>query len=111
MQEAHVRDGRRTADTLLDRVVFGLPVFAEDMWNLHRLHEVSRRRNGQCGLDVIVASAMPRQGEHKNRQPMLTAEQASQALVELAREIDPDGALATHAVFEDVPRTAESTKT
>ena len=38
---------------------------------------------------------------------MLTAEQAAQALVQLARELDPDGALATHAVFEDVPQTAE----
>ena len=27
---AHARDGRRTADTLLDRVVFGAPVMAED---------------------------------------------------------------------------------
>ena len=31
MQEAYVRDGRRTADTILDRVVFGEPVLAEDM--------------------------------------------------------------------------------
>ena len=29
IQEAHVRDGRLTADTLLDRVVFGEPVMAE----------------------------------------------------------------------------------
>ena len=57
VQSQYVRDGQRTADTLLDRVVFGEPVLAEDMWNLHRIHEVSRRRNGECGLDVIVASA------------------------------------------------------
>ena len=106
VQEAYLRDGRLTADTVLDRIVFGEPVHAEDMWQIHRLHEVSRRRNGECGLDVIVASAMQRRGEQDKRQPMLTAEQAAQALVELAREIDPDGALATHAVFEDVPQTA-----
>ena len=95
------------ADTLLDRVVFGEPVMAEDMWQLHRLHEVSRRRHGECGLDVIVASAQQRQGQHKKRQPMMTAERAAQTLVELARELDPDGELATHAVFEDFPQTAE----
>ena len=65
IQEAHVRDGRVTADTLLDRVVFGAPVMAEDMWQLHHLHEVSRRRSGECGLDVIVASAQKRQGLHQ----------------------------------------------
>ena len=38
---------------------------------------------------------------------MLTAEQAAQTLVQLALELDPDGTLATHAIFEDVPQTAE----
>ncbi len=105
---AHVRDGQMMADTLLGRVVFGEPVMAEDMWHLHRLDEISRRRNGECGLDVIVASAQKRQGVQKKRQHMLTAEQAAQALVKLAREIDPEGALATHAKdFEEVPQTAE----
>ena len=47
VQNIHVRDGRLTADTLLDRVVFGEPVMAEDMWQMHRIHEVSRRRNGE----------------------------------------------------------------
>ncbi len=107
MQEAYVRDGRRTVDTILDRVVFGEPVLAEDMRNLHRLHESSRRRNNECGLDVIVASATQRQGHTHGRQPMMTAEQAAQKLVQLALELDPHGALATHAVFEDVPQTAE----
>ena len=107
VQSLHVRDGALTADTLLDRVVFGRPIMAEEMWNLHRIHEVSRRRNGECGLDVIVASATQRQGHNHGRQPMMTAEQAAQSLVQLARELDPDGALATHAVFEDVPQTAE----
>ena len=94
-----------TADTLLDRVIFGAPVMAEDMWQLHHLHEVSRRRSGECGLDVIVASAQKRQGINHRRQPMMTAEKA--ALLTLAREIDPEGALATHAKFEEVPQTAE----
>ena len=31
LQEAYVRDGKRTVDTILDRVVFGEPVFAEDL--------------------------------------------------------------------------------
>ena len=47
---------------------------AEDMWQLHRQHEVSRRRNGECGLDVIVASAQQRQGLNHKRQPMMRAE-------------------------------------
>ena len=74
---------------------------------MHRIHEVSRRRNGECGLDVIVAAARQRQGLHHKRQPIITAEEASQKLVQLAREIDPNGALATHSTFEDVPQTAE----
>ena len=67
-QRANVRDGKRTVDTILDRVVFGEPIFAEDMWMLHRIHEVSRRRNNECGLDVIVASSMQRQGHAHARQ-------------------------------------------
>ena len=109
IQTQHIRDGALTADTLLNRVVFGAPILAEDMWQLHRIHEVSRRRNGQCGLDVIVASATQRHGTNRQRQPMMTAEQAAQKLVELARAMDPDGALATHAIFDDVPQTAEIT--
>ena len=100
VQTTHVRDGRPTADTLLDRVVFGEPILAEDMWQMHRIHEVSRRRNGECGLDVIVASATRRQGANHTREPMEAAQK-------LALELDPDGALATHAIFEEVPQTAE----
>ncbi len=37
IQTAYVRDGQLTAETLLDRVVFGEPAMAEDMWQLHRL--------------------------------------------------------------------------
>ena len=56
---------------------------------------------------MIVAAAPQRQGLHHKRQPIMTAEEASQKLVQLAREIDPNGALATHATFEDVLRMAE----
>ena len=85
---------------------------AEDMWQLRHLHEVSRRRCGECGLDVIVASAQKRQGINHRRQPMMTAERAAQALLTLAREIDPEGALATHAKFDKVrPRSPASTRT
>ena len=104
-QEIGVRDGKRTVDTILDRVVFGEPIYAEDLWQRHRLHESSRRRNGECGLDVIVAGAMQRYGQ--GRAQMLTAQQAAEQLVILARKLDPDGALATHCHFCDVPRTAE----
>ena len=76
-QEVGVRDGKFTINTILDRVVFGEPIFADDLWQKHRLHESSRRRNGECGLDVIVASAMQRHG-HGRRQ-MLTAQKAAGA--------------------------------
>ena len=88
-------------------MVFGEPIMAEDMWQMHRIHEVSRRRNGECGLDVIVAAATQRQGSHHKRQLLMSAEEASRKLVELAREFDPNGALATHSIFEDIPLTAE----
>ena len=54
-----------------------------------------------------MASAQKRRGINHRRQPMLTAEKAAQALLTLAQEIDPEGALATHAKFEEVPQTAE----
>ena len=107
MQHAYVRDGRRTVDTILDRVVFGTPLFPEDMWNLAKLHESSRRRNNECGIDVIVASAFKRSGKSHKRQPMMTADEASQALIQVALEHDPNGALATHAQFEEVHQTDE----
>jgi len=107
MQHAYVRDGKRTVDTILDRVVFGTPLFAEDMWNMAKLHESSRRRNNECGLDVIIASAYRRQGKWNKRQPMMTADEASQALIQVAIEHDPNGALATHAQFDEVCQTDE----
>ena len=110
MQTTGIRDGAMTADTILDRVVFGAPVFPEDMWQLCHLHEVSRRRSGECGLDVIVASAqqMGRQGDSQSwkRKPIMTAQQAADALIKLARKVDPEGALA-QTTFQDVPQTAE----
>lgn len=107
MQTQGIRDGQMTADTILDRVVFGEPIMAEDMWQLGQLHEVSRRRSGECGLDVIVASATQWTGKERNtRKPMLTAEQAAETLVRLARETEPESDLA-QASFKEVPQTAE----
>ena len=107
MQTQGIRDGQMTADTILDRVVFGTPIMAEDMWQLGELHEVSRRRSGECGLDVIVASATQWTGHGCNtRKPMLTAQKAAETLVRLARETEPESALA-QATFEEVPQTAE----
>jgi len=114
-QTTQIRDGdmMATHDTLLDRIVFGWgdahgPVIPEDMWMLHRLHEVSRRRSGECGVDVIAASAQKRTRDDGRwtRKPMMTAEKAAQALVQLAKRLYPDEALA-QACFKEVPQTAE----
>ena len=35
-QHIGVRDGKYTINTILDRVVFGEPVFADDLWQKHR---------------------------------------------------------------------------
>ena len=107
MQTQGIRDGQMTADTILDRVVFGEPIMAEDMWQLCQMHEVSRRRSGECGLDVIVASATEWTGHGRNtRKPMLTAQEAAETLVKLARDTEPDSDLA-QASFKEVPQTAE----
>ena len=37
----------------------------------------------------------------------MSAKEASRKLVQLAREFDPNSALATHSTFEDIPLTAE----
>ena len=104
VQTSGIRDGGLTVDTILDRVVFGTPIFPEDMWQLAQLHESSRRRSGECGIDVIVASANKRY--NNTRKPMLTAKSAAEALIELAIELDPDGALAKTA-FTEVVSTEE----
>ena len=49
--------GKLSVDTLLDQVVFGPPVTSHDLWMKCHLHETSRRRNGECGIDVVVASS------------------------------------------------------
>ena len=72
-------------DTILDRVVFGEPVTPFDLYQRNQLHEASRRRNGECGLDVIVCSKL------KNT---LTADMAAEKLVKLAKEHFPDSDLA-----------------
>ena len=61
--------GGRTVDTVLDRVVFGEPITPFDLYQRNRLHETSRRRNGECGLDVIVCGRS------------MTADQAAETLV------------------------------
>ena len=72
-----MRDGERTVDVILDRVVFGAPVTSYDLWRKMHLHGTSRRHSEHCGIDVIVAGS----GLH--------AEQAAQTLVELAKEHYP----------------------
>ena len=72
-------------DTVLDRVVFGEPVTPFDLYQRNQLHEASRRRNGECGLDVIVCSKL------KNT---LTADMAAEMLVKLAKEHFPQSDLA-----------------
>ena len=106
IQTSGLRDGTVEADTLLDRVVWGEPIFPEDMWQLCHLHEVSRRRSGECSLDVIVASAQQRVYNPPYRKPIMTSDEAAKALVKLAREMDPEGALA-QTTFRDVPMTDE----
>ena len=76
--------GGKTVDTVLDRVVFGEPVTPFDLYQRNQLHEASRRRNGECGLDVIVC------GKHLT----LTADMAAEKLVKLAKEHCPDSDLA-----------------
>ena len=48
--------GGKTVDTVLDRVVFGKPVTPFDLYQRNNLHETSKRRSGECGLDVIVCN-------------------------------------------------------
>ena len=50
-----LRDGSRTVDVLLDRVVFGAPVTSYDLSRKMHLHKTSRRHSEHCGIDVIVA--------------------------------------------------------
>ena len=68
-----LRDGERTVDALLDRVVFGAPVTSYDLWRKMHLHATSRRHNEHCGIDVIMAGSGS------------DAEQAAQTLVELGK--------------------------
>ena len=88
--------GERTIDTFLDQVVFGEPVTGFDLWQTMNLHEVSRRRNQECGIDVIVASATVRPCFQSGVRNMVTAEEAAQALVTLAKTHFPDSALAQY---------------
>ena len=67
-------DGQRTVDVVLDRIVFGAPVTSYDLWRKMHLHETSRQHSEHCGIDVIVAGSG------------LSAEQAAQTLVQLAKK-------------------------
>ena len=101
--------GAMSVDTLLDRVVFGLPVTSPDLWAKCHLHEASRRRNGECGIDVIVASGSWRQKHSdgcRTTRTMFTAEQAACELVKLAKEHFPDSALALACSFEGLENEA-----
>lgn len=96
--------GALSVDTMLDQVVFGAPVTSHDLWMKCHLHENSRRRNGECGLDVIVASASWRhQHADKSRttKALFTADQAAAELVALAKEHFPDSALAQACNFDE----------
>ena len=102
-----VVDGQSTA--FLDQVVRGDPVLAWDMWQKAHLHPTSRRRNGECGIDVIVASQMRRVGDNTHAQtrpqrvePVLDAQQVATQLVQLAVEHFPDSALAQNAQWDPV---------
>ena len=94
--------GARSVDTVLDQVVFGCPVASHDLWMKSHLHEGSRRRNGQCGIDVIVASSSWRHQHSdgsRSTKALFTAEQAAVELVSLARKHFPDSALAQGGDF------------
>ena len=97
--------GALSVDTLLGQVVFGLSVTSHDLWMKCHLHETSRRRNGECGIDVVVAGSSYRhQAANGSRttQNMLTAERAALTLVNLAKEHFPDSALAQACTFTDL---------
>ena len=85
---------KRTIDTFLDQVVFGTPVTGFDLWQVGQLHETSRRRNNECGIDVIVAAAT-RRGTTGGSviHNKFTADEAAQSLVSLAKEHFPDSPL------------------
>ena len=63
---------------MLDRVVFGEPVTPFDLYPRNKLHETNRRRNGECGLDVIVCN--------RYVQNKMTAYVAAETLVSLAKQ-------------------------
>ena len=85
-QYSGVSGGQRTVDTFIDQVVFGMPVTAFDLWQKTHLLETSRRRNGECGIDIIVVSATSRGdwGGSQIRNKFI-ADEAAQLLVDLAK--------------------------
>ena len=110
-QSTGIRNGERTIDTFLDQVVFGDPVTGFDLWQKMHLHEVSRRRNQECGIDVIVASATIRPCFQSGVRNMVTAEEAAQTLVTLAKAQFPDSALAQYDTWKKAAVPNHTTKT
>ena len=112
MQRTEVtRSGALSADMLLDRVVFAIPITSYDMWMKCHLHERSRRRNGECGIDVVVASSSWRHRHadgSRTTKSMFNAEQAACELVALAKEHFPDSALAQACNFDEDPDTSRT---
>ena len=96
--------GALSVDTMLDQVVFGNPVTSHDIWMKCHLHEGSRRRNGECGIDVIVASSSWRQKHadgSRTTQSMFNADQVVTTLVAMAKKDFPDSAWAQACSFEE----------
>ena len=74
-----------------------MPVTGFDLWQKARLHETSRRRSNECGIDVVVAAATTRETTGGNNvRNKFTADEAAQELVALAKEMFPDSALAKY---------------
>ena len=94
----------------MDQIVFGLPVTSFDLWQKSKLNETSRRTNNQCGIDVIVASAQSRTTWRTDGKPMLTAGEAAQQLMSLAKQHFPDSALAKCDVWNQPTTSIRDTK-
>ena len=95
------RSGERTVDTFLDQIVFGMPITGFNLWQVSHLHETSRRRNHECGIDVIVAAATRRSTKGGSQiRNKITADEAAQELVSLAKEHFPDSSLANYEQWE-----------
>ena len=75
-----------------------------------KLNETSRRTNNQCGIDVIVASAQSRTTRRTDGKQILTAGEAAQQLMSLAKQHFPDSALAKCDVWNQPTTSIRDTK-